>query len=215
MLEMLTAFYGMMGNPPEANGALALMARALAARAEPVAVNLALDRCMVECRFPVRLPDIFRRIPGIGDLEAEKRLAWDVVERFVSKWARWNSDRTSAFVEAGAPKLAPRILDSVRRSGGWTVYLRMTDADFPHIQKRFFEEFETWTDVERISDRARLLEMPAPVKQLAAAKSMDPTTGKNREKPGKTGIYQDPSAKPSRAQAIVSRAIANSKARRI
>jgi hypothetical protein len=185
---MLTTFYGAIGNPPEARGALVLMAKALAARVEPAAVNLALDRCMIECRFPVRLPDIFQRMPGteVAEIDAEKRLAWDIVIRTVSKWGRWNSERTHAFLDDRAPTLAPRILDSVRRTGGWTVYHAMEADDFPHVQKRFFEEYSAWIQVERITDRARLLEMPR-VKELAAAKSME----------GKSAVTQKRADRPA------------------
>jgi hypothetical protein len=182
---MLTTFYGAMGTPPEAKGALALMATALAARAEPAAVNLALDRCMIECRFPVRLPDIFQRIPGTeaAEIDAEKRLAWEIVEKFVGKWLRWDGDdRVHARIEQGAPELAPRVVDAVRRSGGWSAYLRMTDGDFPHIQRRFFEEYSTWTQVEKITDRARLLEMPR-VKELAAAKGFERNSAATQKPP--------------------------------
>jgi hypothetical protein len=172
-LEMLLKFYAMVGNAPEVKGAIAAMSVALLSRATPEQISAALDRCMVECRFPVRLPDIFQRLPGTeaADVNAEKWLAWGIVEKFSSKWLRWNSERTSVYVEKGAPDLAPRILDSVRLSGGWSVFLRMTDEDFPFVQKRFFEAYETWTDIERISDRARLLEIPR-AKELVAAKAM-------------------------------------------
>jgi len=174
VLNMLSTFYGAMGNPPEATGALVLMARALASRADPEAINAALNRCTIECRFPVRLPDIFRRIPGLdADANAEKRLAWDVVIKFALTWLRWNEDRTYAWVEDGAPQLTPRILDTVRRSGGLSVYLGMTDEDFPFVQKRFFEEYEAWVEVQHVAaDPSRILEMPQ-VKQLAAAKAIE------------------------------------------
>lgn len=173
VLELLQTFYGAVGNPPTVEGSLALMAKSLATRAPIDAIKVALDRNLTET-FPIRLPHILAKLPGTeaADVDAEKRLAWDVAERFVSKWVRWNSDRTVAHIEARAPQLAPRILDSVRRSGGWTVYLRMTDADFPFVQRRFFEEYAAWSEVQQITDRARLLEMPR-VKELAAAKGFE------------------------------------------
>ena len=159
-----------MGNPPETQGALAIMATKLTACSKPEAVKAALNRCMVECRFPVRLPDIFQRIPGLDvDTNAEKRLAWETVERFVAKWLRWNSERTAARIEPGAPDLSPRIVDTVRRSGGWSCYLRMTDEDFPHQQKRFFEEYQAWTEIQHVAaDPAKLLESPSR-KELTGA----------------------------------------------
>ena len=64
VLEMLLKFYAMVGNAPEVKGAIAAMSIALLSRATSEQISAALDRCMVECRFPVRLPDIFQRIPG-------------------------------------------------------------------------------------------------------------------------------------------------------
>lgn len=175
VLEMLTTFYAAAGNAPDTDAGLALMAKFLSARADPQAINAALERCLVECRYPIRLPDILQRIPGTeaADMNADKRRAWDVVEEFASKWLRWNEDRTSAYIETGAPPISKRVIDCVRRSGGWSLYLRMTDADYPFAQKRFFEEWGAWTDVDRISrDPARALVFPE-LKQLAEARTMD------------------------------------------
>jgi hypothetical protein len=189
VLEMLTAFYAAVGNAPETDAGLALMAKLLSARAEPQSINAALERCLVECRYPIRLPDILQRIPGTeaADVDAEKRLAWETVERFVSKYVGndvhgnygpefgWHGPQRNSLGEivrqASYPQLCDRILDTVRRTGGWKVYARMTDEDFPFVQKRFFEEYEAWTDVERIG--ARLLETPRG-KELVAAKAMEP-----------------------------------------
>jgi hypothetical protein len=169
---MLSTFYAAMGNAPEAKGALALMSTALVTKASPEQIAQALDACMFE-KYPVRIPHILARIPGLDvDANAEKRLAWDVLEAFISRWVRWDSERTTAYVEKGAPDLSPRMCDTIRRSGGWSVYLRMTDADFPHQQKRFFEEYEAWSEIQAVAaDPARVLEMPR-MKELAAAKTM-------------------------------------------
>jgi len=49
----------------------------------------------------------------------------------------------------------------------------MTDEDFPFVQKRFFEEYEAWVEVQHVAaDPSRILEMPQ-VKQLAAAKAIE------------------------------------------
>jgi len=55
----------------------------------------------------------FIYVPGSHRL-TEKRLAWDIVEEFVSKWVRWNCERTSAYIEKGAPPISKRVIDSVR-----------------------------------------------------------------------------------------------------
>ncbi len=191
VLEMLTVFYAAVGNAPETDAGLALMAKLLSARAEPEAINAALERCLLECRYPIRLPDILQRIPGTeaADVDAEKRIAWETVAKYVAKYVGndafgncgpefgWYGPQRNSLGKivrpASYPKLCDRILDSVRRSGGWSVYLRMTDEDFPFVQKRFFEEYEAWTAVERWSDRSRLLET-SEGKALVAAKAMQP-----------------------------------------
>jgi hypothetical protein len=189
VLELLRTFYGAVGNPPTVEGSLALMATNLSGRASLDEINAALNECST-IEYPVRLPHIVARLPGgKTDVDAEARLAWDIVEKFSSKWLRWNEDRTRASIEGGAPELAPRIVDSVRRSGGWSAYLRMTDEDFPFVQKRFFEEYKAWSNVEAITDRARLLEIPQ-VKQLAAAapKMPEPPAPKQKREPRSANV---------------------------
>jgi hypothetical protein len=189
VLEMLTVFYAAVGNAPETDTGLALMAKLLSARAEPQAINAALERCLVECRYPIRIPDILQRIPGTeaADVDGEKRRAWEAVERFVSKYVGndvqgnygpefgWygpqRNSRDEIVKPATYPQLCDRILDTVRRTGGWKVYARMTEEDFPFVQKRFFEEYEAWIEVERLG--TRLLETPRG-KELVAAKTMEP-----------------------------------------
>ena len=173
MLRLLHTFYAAVGNPPTVDGALAVMAKALLSKATIDQISVALDACMFE-KFPVRIPHILARIPGLDvDADAEKRLAWDVVDAFVSKWVRWaDEDRCFTRIEQGAPELSARIRDTVRRSGGWSVYLSLTDKSFPFQQNRFFEEYEAWVEVQAVAaDPARVLEMPK-LKELAAAKSM-------------------------------------------
>lgn len=184
------------------------MAKALLSKASLDQITIALDACMFE-KFPVRIAHILARIPGLDvDANAEKRLAWDVVEAFVSKWLRWNEDRTIATVEPGAPELSTRIRDTVRRSGGWTVYLRMTDEDFPHQQKRFFEEYEAWDAVQAVAaDPARVLEMPK-LKELADAKAIT--------RPAPIARTVQPAAPISPQKARIMKAIANAgKSRRL
>jgi hypothetical protein len=124
-----------------------------------------LTRCANECRYPVRLPDILQRISGheVPQLEAEARRAWDVVTAFVAKYVS-NDVHGNYGPEHGwynnFPTLSDRILDTVRRSGGWKTYKCATDEDFPFVQKRFFEEYEAWTAVEQIDMRKLLTQIP-------------------------------------------------------
>ena len=81
-----------MGNPPEATGALNAMAASLLEDGATVEqISAALKRCTKECRFPVRLPDIYQRITGreVPHVEAEMRAAWDEMQRNHSACVRW------------------------------------------------------------------------------------------------------------------------------
>jgi hypothetical protein len=154
---MLVRFYALMGNAPDIPGALNMMAEALTTSATPDQINVALNRAMRECRFPVRLPDIFMRIPGheIPGVEAEQRAAWDVLIKFVDKWVQ--SDVHGNYApDRGCrpgpmPVLSERILDTVRRTGGWRAYKCITASDFPFQQKRFFEEYLAWNGVNSVA----------------------------------------------------------------
>jgi hypothetical protein len=162
----LGRFYSVTGSRPDEPGALALMAEILTQSATDEEIDGALTRCARECRYPLRLPDILQRIQGqeIPKLEAEGRKAWDLLTSFVSKWVQ--SDVEGQYVitqgvrSSEPPKLAQRILDTVRRTGGWRALKCMTNDDFPFQQKRFLEEYEAWTAVEQIVPSRLLTEMP-------------------------------------------------------
>src|SRR2546423_7411436 len=64
VLKLLQGFYAVMGNPPAIEGAMVLMAEALAERASLDAIRQALDRCLTET-YPVRLPHILAKLPGV------------------------------------------------------------------------------------------------------------------------------------------------------
>ena len=209
MLNMLKTFYGVMGSAPDLKGSVALIAETLASRADADAINAALNRCMLECRYPVRLPDILQRLPGTeaADVNAEKRIAWETLETFSRKYVGndahgnfgpdfgWygpvKNYRGEITRPASYPQLPDRILDTVRRTGGWKAYRLMTNEDYPHQQKRFFEEYAAWTEVQRvIADPFRVLETPR-FQQLAAAKSI--------EKPEPKTLARDPARAPAPA----------------
>jgi hypothetical protein len=46
------------------------------------------------------------------------------------------------------PKLGQRLFDSLRRIGGWKQIKTITEDDYPHVQRRFYEEFRTWQATE-------------------------------------------------------------------
>jgi hypothetical protein len=159
------SFYGVMGHRPEEPGALALMAEILAKIATDEQVDHALT-CACKCRYPVRLPDILRWIPGqeIAQSDAEARKAWDVLVQFAEKWVQSDVEGrymiTRGVRSTEPPMLNQRIADTVRRTGGWRAYKTMNQNDYPHQQKRFFEEYEAWTAVEQVLPMKLLTEMP-------------------------------------------------------
>jgi hypothetical protein len=177
LVAKLARFYSVTGSRPDEPGALALMAEILTQSATDDEIDGALTRCARECRYPIRLPDILQRIQGqeIPQLEAEGRKAWDLVISFVSKWVQ--SDIEGRYVitrgvrSSDPPKLSQRILDAVRRTGGWRAYKCMTDDDFPFQQKRFLAEYEAWVAVEQISPSKLLTQLP---RLQLMAKPMDP-----------------------------------------
>jgi len=179
LVAKLARFYSVMGNRPDEPGALALMAEILCRSATDDQIAQAMMRCARECRYPVRLSDFLQRIPGqeIPKLEAEARKDWDVLIQFVGKYVdndvHGNYGPEHGWYPKTFPKLSDRLLDTVRRTGGWRVYKLMDEESFPFQQKRFFEEYQAWTAVERIDSEHMLMTPTAQVKQLATAKMME------------------------------------------
>jgi hypothetical protein len=129
------------------------------------------------------LPKIaeLRNLAGAGQDEqqdAEARKAWDLLTRFVTKYVsndvHGNYGPQHGWYPKSFPKLSERILDCVRRTGGWKVYACMDVHDMPFIQKRFFEEYAAWTAVERITDNSKLIETIPEFKQLVARSMEQP-----------------------------------------
>lgn len=172
IIRSLNCFYDLVGHRPQEPDTIAKMAMYLGQQATPQQVDAALDRCVRECRYPVRLPDITQRIIGmeVPVVEAQMRAAWDVVIQFVDKYigsdpegnfgpefgrysrrrAGWDEHGNPKYQAATYPKLPQRLLDCVRRTGGWEQYKLMTIDDQPFLQKRFFEEYQAWVAVENV-----------------------------------------------------------------
>jgi hypothetical protein len=165
LIAKLARFYSVMGNCPDEPGALALMAEILCKSGTDEQIAQSMTRCTRECRYPVRLPDLLQRVPGqeIPATEAEARRAWDELLQFVRKYV--DSDVYGNYgPEHGwyptYPKLSDRVLDTVRRTGGWAVYARLTSENFPFVQKRFFEEYAAWTAVQRVEASKVIASLP-------------------------------------------------------
>ena len=172
LVAKLARFYSVMGNRPDEPGALALIAEILCHSGTDEQIAQSMTRCTRECRYPVRLPDLLQRMPGqeVPAPEAEARRAWDEVRKFVGKYVSndvyGNYGPEHGWYPSGYPKLSDRLLDTVRRTGGWKVYARIDEDNFPFIQKRFFEEYGAWAAVERLSASEFLAS--APRMQLAS-----------------------------------------------
>jgi hypothetical protein len=172
LVVKLARFYSVMGNQPNEPGALALMAEVLCQSASDELIAHAMTRCCRECRYPVRLSDFLQRIPGqeIPAPEAEGRKAWDILSQFVNKCVGndvyGNYGPEHGWYPKTFPKLSDRILDTVRRTGGWKVYACMSDEDFPFVQKRFYEEYAAWIAVERV-ELPKLIQASQQPQQLS------------------------------------------------
>jgi hypothetical protein len=122
---------------------------------------------------PSKLRELADAEGSAASQDAEIRAAWETVTRFCSKYVS-NDVHGNYGPEHGwyrnPPRLSDRILDTVRRSGGWRIYACMTDEDFPFVQKRFFEEYQAWAAVEHVDPSKLLTERPL---LHLVAKSMD------------------------------------------
>ena len=117
-------------------------------------------------------------------LDAETRSAWDLAVDFVAKYVSndvegnygpehgWHGTiviNGKVKRKARYPQLPQRILDVVRRTGGWKQYKLMSENDLPFQQKRFFDEYKAWAAVEQAVDVSKSLPRPA-VMRLATIK---------------------------------------------
>jgi hypothetical protein len=144
---------------------------------------LAVGRAIRELKFFPRVAEL-RELAGVLSAEqqrdAEMRAAWDILTKYVGKYVG-NSVEGNYGPQYGSygpsqwparyPELPQRILDCIRRSGGWAVYKNMGEDDVPHQQRRFFEEYRAWTAVE--TNLQQLAAQMPELRQLAALKRID------------------------------------------
>jgi len=62
------------------------------------------------------------------------------------------------------PELPERLRDTVRRVGGWQALVNPSPDDYPHVQRRFYEEYRVWAATEQA---AKALEGFEGFKRLA------------------------------------------------
>jgi hypothetical protein len=174
MLEMT---YAVMNRKLPEPAALAMMATDLAEELSDDQLAIGLKRLRKERDF-VSVKDIIL-LSGGGNVQdvSEAHKAWDVLMDFVGKYV--NSDAEGNYrPDQGVrttpmPKLSQRITDVVRLTGGWRIYRCMTIESTPHVQKRFFDEYALWTNLQAI-DNSKLLEPGEALKQLTAGTSSNP-----------------------------------------
>ncbi|MFI5090769.1 MAG: hypothetical protein ACHP7P_11990 [Terriglobales bacterium] len=165
----------------------AVTAERLRIYAEDLA-DIPLDSLAVAFRRARRELKFFPKICELRDLaganreqqeDAEARAAWDAVVDFADKYVQ--SDVHGDYhISRGCrptppPVLSDRIVDSVRRSGGWRVYKTLLGSgNFPFLQKRFFQEYLAWERVEGVEPRKMLAAggMEDSFRQLVAGKCM-------------------------------------------
>ena len=150
-------------------------------------IRLSIGRAMRELEWfpkPSKLRELAGAEGSATSQDAETRAAWDTATRFCSKFVsndvHGNYGPEHGWHPHNFPKLSQRILDTVRRTGGWRTYKCMTDEDFPFLQKRFFEEYEAWSAVERVDPSKLLTE--TPILRLVA-KPMDALNSEPRPVP--------------------------------
>jgi len=128
------------------------------------AIACALIRCRREIRgkngFPpvLTIADLFDRAGVVTQAQVEDsecRAAWDVVRRYVTRHVVRNPEgvyEERDFVgnrgRVPRPELGQRIRDTVRRVGGWQAVVNPSPDDYPHVQRRFYEEYRAWAATE-------------------------------------------------------------------
>jgi hypothetical protein len=143
-------------------------------------IERALLRARRELRFFPKIAEL-REFAGVGIKQhddAEMRAAWDATVRYVDKYVNCDPHgnygpefgrygphgydrKTGEPYPAMYPQLPQRILDVVRRTGGWKVYACMDERDFPFQQQRFFDEYQAWPAVQSQLSNISLAPRPA------------------------------------------------------
>jgi hypothetical protein len=140
-------------------------------------LEIAFTRARRELKFFPRIAEL-RELAGHGEKQqgdAEARAGWDELTKFVRKYVSndvyGNFGPEHGWHAKSFPKLNDRILDCVRRTGGWKAYACMTNEDFPFQQQRFFAEFLAWKAVQQIPVERMLVAHDKPALPAAKQKS--------------------------------------------
>jgi hypothetical protein len=145
-------------------------------------VARAVQRSIRESKFFPTIAELrdFAGLNPTSNADAEARAAWDTLLKYVSRHVLSNP-YGSYYADGGV--LDQRIADSARRSGGWAAFKTMTPKEFPFLQKRFFEEYTAWSEVQRIFElrpmlaqpTRKLLEMPRPPEGATQVEPKNPS----------------------------------------
>jgi hypothetical protein len=151
-------------------------------------LETAFSAAVRQLSFEPRPADI-RKLAGLAPEQqelGEAHKAWDLVCAFADKWVA--ADHEGVFrMHQGVrsepiPTLSQRILDVVRRTGGWEPYKWRTTKSLPFLERDFLQEYKVWTYAEFVDESKMLtpgevlkqLKAPVPLKSMPAPESPRP-----------------------------------------
>jgi hypothetical protein len=125
-------------------------------------LEIAFGRARRELKFFPKIAEL-RALTG-PQIEDEAVAAWDETIRFVERYVRsdvyGNYSIEQGVRDSPPPVLSQRIVDTVRRVGGWRVLKTMCEDDYPHVQRRFLEHYGAWTEIQQVPVDRLLTEAP-------------------------------------------------------
>lgn len=145
-------------------------------------------RCLTECGpfypSPKEIIEKFGAAPKQAE-DAEARAAFDAAIEFTDRHIGCIDGQYEPVYKwrgQSPPKLSPRLLSSVRHSGGWSAFKNRTDKSFPFLQKLFLENYQSCEAIEHKrtsllpekSDHECLADVAEAYKQLPEPKHSDP-----------------------------------------
>ena len=137
---------------------------------------------------------------------AECRAAWDALLLHGSKHIVADPEgcygpRHYFGMKTEMPGLEQRTTDALRRIGGWKVIKTMTEDDYPHVQRRFYEEYCAWEATETALMRGALAGNEAFTNLLQAKSMPEPKRlAELRRQVRQLGGAPDKQERPSTAQ---------------
>jgi hypothetical protein len=135
----------------------------------------AIARALTRCRREIRGKNGFPPVLTIADVldragvltedqveDSECRAAWDEVQRYINRHVvrnPWGVYEEHDFVGSRGrvpkPELPDRLRDTIRRVGGWQAVVNPALDDYPHVQRRFYEEYRAWAATEQAAKALR------------------------------------------------------------